>query len=298
LAVTFNFNTIHFIVSDKNAQEAKDLYTSVIERRCELSNLKCSYTECPDKNSFTESLQKIASNPNTSLPYLHIECHGSPNGLTFANKEKMDWDEFGNLLTEINIASRNNLFVSMAACYGGYLTLQGIKYLSKPTDQRAPVCGFIGPQSEISYDLIERGFNKYFDCLLETFDFSQALKLLNKFAFYEPGYVIKTCQFQFKEIIDHYFIMIEQLEFSSRIRFEIKIHELLMQSFRQTGKYPTTGDYLKIRHIKLDKRFYIDYLNDMAIKYFMIDLYPENRNRFSLISDIDNWDYITRMVNI
>src|ERR1700730_7897920 len=64
---------------------------------------------------------------------LHIECHGNDDGIGLANADFMDWEQLCEHFVKINMATRLNLFVSVAACFGAYLASQFV-----PT-QRAPV---------------------------------------------------------------------------------------------------------------------------------------------------------------
>jgi hypothetical protein len=71
-------------------------------------------------NALDGALHEVVYEGHT--PLLHFECHGNPDGLELrAANEFIPWDELSPRLTELNIATRLNLFVGLSACYGAYL---------------------------------------------------------------------------------------------------------------------------------------------------------------------------------
>jgi len=152
--VTFNFNKVYFIVSDELSKFAEMLFTDVVERRCLQANLFSELIIINNKSDFEIAVREIIEEckKNEILPYIHFECHGSSEGVSLKSNECYSWDDFGDYLTRINIACKNNLFVSMASCYGGYLSLPILKNILIGHVQRAPACGFLGPIGEIKYN--------------------------------------------------------------------------------------------------------------------------------------------------
>lgn len=296
--VTFNFNKVYFIVSDELSRYAEMLFTDVVERRCSQAALFCELIDVVTKADFENTIANIVQNcqVNGVLPYIHFECHGSSEGVSLKSGECYNWDDFGDYLIRINIACKNNLFVSMASCFGGYLSLPTLKNILIGKVQRAPVCGFLGPNGEIEYNKLETGFTEYFNELLVSYDFNAAIDLLNRHSLYPQGYNINTCQYLFKHVMDDFISKNLTERFSSKVKYDSKIYELLMQRFRLTGYYPIETDFIKLTKELKDKQFYINFFNDTAKKYFMIDLYPENKSRFALIKDINNWEVLLNNV--
>ena len=90
------------------------------------------------------------------LPIIHFEIHGSTNkdGLVLASHELVTWSEMRDVLEKINIASRMNLFVTLAVCHGAYL-LRGLEYPSSEIRHTCYFhhffltrCGFYPPSAE------------------------------------------------------------------------------------------------------------------------------------------------------
>ena len=104
-----------------------------------------------------------------SIPLIHFECHGDPTGLELASGEFVTWNEFRELFTPLNIACRLNLFVSLAACHGDWLTSATL--LNAP----APIWAVLGPRSAQGAGALSDFFRAFFASLLVTNDLRLAL---------------------------------------------------------------------------------------------------------------------------
>ncbi len=76
-------------------------------------------------------------------------------------------------LSTINYNVENNLFISLSTCYGAYI-LKAVELL-----ERIPFAGFIGSAYEIMVKELETDWTSYFDVLLSTKNFYEAIKSLN-----------------------------------------------------------------------------------------------------------------------
>lgn len=109
-----------------------------------------------------------AENPDR-YPYIHLECHGCPDGLVLASGELITWDELSDLLRPINVATRLNLFVSLATCHGERLV-----YAMNPV-AAAPAWGLVGPRAEIDGRSLLSFFSRFFASLLSDPSIERAL---------------------------------------------------------------------------------------------------------------------------
>ncbi len=135
------------------------------------------------------------------LPYLHFEMHGSKNkdGLILKTGELVKWDMIYKGLQSINITSKNNLFISMASCYGAYL-IKAYKKVNEP----CPFYGFIGPLNNIGERDLEDSYENYFTKLLDTKDFTRAIKELKASNIDNPNeYIFLNSDAYFDLIIDN-----------------------------------------------------------------------------------------------
>ena len=79
-------------------------------------------------------------------PSVHLEGHGTREaGLAISDSgERIAWGELGAVLAEINRATRNNLGVVLAACFGAY-ALDAIDI-----EAPSPFAVLLGPQAQVS----------------------------------------------------------------------------------------------------------------------------------------------------
>jgi hypothetical protein len=122
-------------------------------------------------NALTKVLQSISEG---YYPYIHFEIHGCPSGFVLLNDDFVGWDQLKAPLLEINVRCKNNLYVSLATCYGA-----GLIRLFKPWEV-CPFFGYIGPEHEVDTPEVEATYIEYFDSLLTERSFSKALIQLRK----------------------------------------------------------------------------------------------------------------------
>src|SRR6476620_4016120 len=110
-----------------------------VEHRFE--KLKAEVVDIASKEQHEKWLNELENSFHNEqiIPYLHFEIHGSKKGLQLKNKEFVEWEELRSLFTKINCVIHNNLFISLATCYGAYI-FQAIDVLD-----RIPFYAFVGP---------------------------------------------------------------------------------------------------------------------------------------------------------
>jgi hypothetical protein len=106
------------------------------------------------------------------LPFIHFEIHGSKQGLSLANNELVEWHKLKDILLDLNKKTKNNLFISLATCYGGHLLK-----IYKPWEP-CPFYGYIGPTEEVYPLDLEASFSEFFETLLTENDFAKAIEKL------------------------------------------------------------------------------------------------------------------------
>lgn len=71
--------------------------------------------KCHDAQGFRDIAAEVLVNSlEGHLPWIHIECHGSDDGLIFANGSEIGWPALCDLLRPINQACGFQLFVALA----------------------------------------------------------------------------------------------------------------------------------------------------------------------------------------
>lgn len=108
---------------------------SVLAHRVSDIGIPVEYVECATKLDVVLALRRVAAQSSgASAPIVHIEAHGEdgddtdmPRGFVGPNgtggESLLSWAELGEELRPINLATRFNLIVVGAACYGEGLLL-------------------------------------------------------------------------------------------------------------------------------------------------------------------------------
>jgi hypothetical protein len=90
------------------------------------------------------------------FPILHIEAHGSPEGITLASGDGLTWEQLRPYLSALNCATRLNLLVTMAACKAAHL--DSLFTLG----ERAPMLVMIAPMRDVDDGPLERAMIAFY----------------------------------------------------------------------------------------------------------------------------------------
>ncbi|MDI1316264.1 hypothetical protein [Flavobacterium sp.] len=168
------------IIQSLNGNEkptGKEIYEDLIApyikyRQVEKIKMNYAFHDIQTKNHFLEILKFYIVN----APYqvggilIHFEMHGAENltGLILADNSLVLWEEMVDLLREINIISKNNLYITMATCFG--------RMMYKGVDQRkkSPYSGYFSASKEVTVGEIMGDFRIIFEALLESGNFIKA----------------------------------------------------------------------------------------------------------------------------
>lgn len=180
------FNTVYIIESLPRGESrtGKELHQHLKHLSFQVDGLQCRYEEVNSRKAFVKLLHRIQQGMEQGrIPFLHLEIHGNANGLTFANGDDIEWDALHQHLRRLNVATRNNLVVSFAACRaaGAYFGIDPMV--------RAPFVGVVAPFTLVSVEEVEVGFSAFFSELLRSFDLPAAVDALN--------HAVSTPKFQF-----------------------------------------------------------------------------------------------------
>ncbi|MBK8556827.1 MAG: hypothetical protein IPL65_14105 [Lewinellaceae bacterium] len=172
------FNKIMVLQSldDDDRKTGTELHDDIISRRAWVDpNLETELIEIENKSQFIAQLSEIRQScfNNRILPFLHLEMHGFSDGISLRSGENILWRDILPAIRDINIASRNNLFISCCICFGGHI--QFIININEP----CPIRGFIAPMNDIYENDLLISFTAFFDTLLTTNDFERAINALN-----------------------------------------------------------------------------------------------------------------------
>lgn len=163
--IVFDFNKIIVIESLRKHEQktGRKLFDSIIKKfPAKAEYFKVDYKEVNSKrelfNLFNDIKEEVVK--THYFPFIHFEVHGSKEGLVLNSAYKITWEILTKFLREINIATKNNLFVSFASCHAAFI-FQEIDILKK-----CPFVGFVAPFGEIRNYEIEETFETFFSELL------------------------------------------------------------------------------------------------------------------------------------
>lgn len=233
-------------------------------------DLDISFHDAPTKSQFLACLTQLQQEAvKGKWPLLHIECHGSEDktGIVLADRTFLSWSELKPYFTAINVATQCNLLIVLGACYGGYLG-----EIILPTD-RAPCWGMIGPTDEIYPNELLSGFSSFYTELLTTIDGDSSLKFLMSAPLQNGGYYFATALGFFKLAYSKYLV-----DYCTPSQIDKRAKAMSRQLKRVRSPTQLSKGALKRLLRNTEGPSFEKHLQ----RFFMFDLYPQNRARFPL----------------
>lgn len=203
-------------------------------------------------------------------PIIHIEAHGREDGIVASDGSLLSWAELAPILRQSNIATRMNLLVTMASCFGVHMA----KVLLPV--QPAPLCMLIGSTGESNAEELRIGFQRFYETLLDGESGAEAFAQLRS-AQTGPALLQVPAQLYFERAFKAYF---ESLGDPAEV--ERRVAAIIEQGTSTYGFVPLDapgGPRAWIRQRLADKAYWFD---RFYRKFFMIDQYPENAARFPM----------------
>lgn len=234
---------------------AKDL-----EQNCELITVN-------SKIDFFNILFKIKEKVISQVvnPVIHLEMHGSKEGLQVTNYEIITWQELQPILIELNVLCKNNLFLTMATCYGGYI------YNAISPKLQSPFWGFVGPFETVDEDEILADFTNFYFEFLNSLDLNKAIEALHKQN--EPN----ASKFKFQNIEFSFQLVYKNYE-KKHLTLE-RVEERVAEIEKECRKLPEFEN-LSSEEIKTKAKQIIVDENEnnkekLMTRFLMWDIYPE-----------------------
>ncbi len=203
---------------------------------------------------------------NNAFPLLHIESHGFEDGLQLADRSLVSWEQLKIGLVPLNIAMRLNLMVVLASCYGGAF----IKAID--LSDRAPVWGLIGPTQEVGAGELGKDFGVFYRTLFSTGSPKASVEALNQVS--SPNLYLRTTAEGFFYRVWHNY---KEKQCTPK---KLKQRGRRMRDSAKKQKIsplPKAAEFKKTLLRQESEAF-----NKFRDSYFMYDLYPENKDRFSV----------------
>jgi len=226
----FEFNYIYIVDSlgADELQTASDLYNDIVRwRLMRIGFVQCEQIHVFDKQQFLALLATIIAKVRSGghFPFIHLEIHGCKEGLGLQSGELVTWEDLTKSLREINILLRNNLFLSMATCYSGYIIGEILP------SQPAPFFACIATWEELSGDDIMTSFQSFFDFILsvkppQRINMNEAVEILNGSSERPWRYYFYNSELLFERIFSEY-----EKDLWDQRKFSMRVKDMVAQVF-------------------------------------------------------------------
>lgn len=285
----FVFNQLYVIqslpvelnrIGNEKEQTGEQLYNDVLRwQEVKHPSLNVHLHKIQDRQDWNSLMDLILNDcqNNGAIPVLHFEIHGAStndmftNGFVLANGELIDIETIGCQLRAINIATRFNLFVTLAVCKGMSLLL------NMHPEQPMPFIGAIGSFNEITESDLLLRYTEFYTEFFDSFDIAKAfIALMNANPNMKSDYRYIPADELF---IRNYQRYIDEQCTSEAIRNRAKESEAILPK--------------PLKNRAERRRFYKDfqkqekhnryrYYKEALGKFFQLDEFPENKERFDV----------------
>ena len=220
---------------------------------------------------FFEALDRIRDDTlaHRRSPILHIEAHGGSDGLLLASGERVVWMDLLQHVTEINVASKLNLVLAMSACFGA-----DVARLMHPA-HRAPFWSTVGAASSISAGALFAAFSAFYRTYLTLFDGGEAVFAMRAAQTPETERMaFRVAEIWFRLIFfDYVRTQSDGQALADRVD---RLFEAIAEE-HPDAREREADVRAWIRTNTLDHEVHFERFRET---FFMVDLYPENRERF------------------
>lgn len=155
-------------LEDTERLTGRELYDDCVRRKIDYQNKPFThkYFRVSSKPELIELLKYYEQNASYISGGLlfHFEMHGDVNktGLILSDNSLITWSELVELFRPINMTTCNQLFITMATCYGRFL-YKGVEPFKK-----SPYSGYISASKAVYPTEIIDKFSILFDQLIEN----------------------------------------------------------------------------------------------------------------------------------
>lgn len=285
----FKFDEMHIIESLPEEERTGKVLEQSLKgmEKPVLGPEKIHYHYVFSKSDLTNLLIDISLNASNTYPIIHFEIHGCENGLYMHSGEVFSWKELAVYLRFINVITKNNLFITMAVCFGARLLAA--------LDGRlpSPCWGFVGSFEPLIVENLMICYNRFYKTFLTNYDVNESLKVLaaehhdwieknrarlekNKENLKENGFDIEQL-----EKYEYRFVYSEEIfrKISTNIlKEDVSSIETRFEHYWTTGEIPHVNDKKEMKEtfVKESLARRKPSIEKMANSFFMTKYIPEN----------------------
>jgi hypothetical protein len=206
------------------------------------------------------------------IPLIHLEVHGKREGFELSSGDFLDWSQLKEILTEINVDCKSNLFIAVSACQG-----ENLVRMVRLTDP-APFWGCLGPREEsVQAGALLDTFTTFYANLLDVSDVRQALEACGGgLPFDNKPFVLWPA---------HYFFMVAYRGYLETLctpeALRQRANFITTELMRLAGEQVSLPPDLRAR-IFADLNNHEPFFEAAKRSFFMLDRFPENERRFEV----------------
>jgi hypothetical protein len=229
------------------------------------------YYLCGNKAQVIQTIEqaRACAERSNMVPVLHLEAHGGNAGLGLPDgSELLTWGELTTPLQQLNLATRCNLVVVVAACVG----FAGIQALRR--GPRAPAIALVGPDAPVmSHDLL-RGATEFYRRWMDPSPNLQDIAASASQAARTVTFELEPFAVLFHEVLVEWLIV--SLRPAERLRRTEHMRQRLL------AETSLSASEVEDRLASVPLSLLPETLQQVWDQMFMIDLYPRNRERFGV----------------
>lgn len=274
----FKFNTLYIVESLRKGETKTGyaLYEDLKLQQYLHKDVTVDYRSIQSKSEWDILMDEILTKCNTEeiYPILHLEIHGNEQGIQFSNGETCTLEETGEQFRKINIATGCNLFLTMGVCKGLYVLLDA--HLEKPM----PFCGVIGSFEKLIAGDIQLRYAAFYESFFSTFNITEAYVQLMKTETGLPEQCSRYRYIHVDEIFYKTYLNYIKTACASdgmkqRALDAAEENDVEFASRQQKRKFQRDFE-------KEEKKSRNDYYLQASTTFFMLDKYPNNKERFNV----------------
>lgn len=214
---------------------------------------------------------------SSRLPVLHIETHGDYDGIGISEEEGFTFYELMEEVIPLNTVTGFRLIVMVSACLG----MWGIKMLQPAT--RAACLALMGPNRNMQSDELARGFQTSYRTMFQVGNGNAAYKAMNDAVDpSKPTFGIVHCEMAFRMVYEQY-LRERRTEESISKSVTWIFTRLSSQYFADHGTVLPPAVMASTRAmVRRYVEAHDEHFAEFRRRFFMIDICPENDERFPI----------------
>lgn len=273
---TVRFNSIYVVESlpDGDLRTGRELFEQILKpAEFKLDGLVVEHHFVETREEFVGCLKRIAYAADVAnhLPIVHLETHGTTDGIALASGERLAWTELVPHLTSINVKCRNNLIVVAVSCYGWNLTASLL-----PSD-RAPVFMLVGPTDEMGAGELLEATRRFYMALVADMDVNSALGSANAdLDFKDWALRPATAEILYCRVFRRY-----MEDYGDPETLENRARQIVEDVRRARNLDPVSTEILMLK-TRRDLRDYRVAYERHRQRFLMLDLFPQDHYRMGL----------------